>query len=119
MDRLFKKAFKMPFKTDGIAYVFDANDNMVLQTIKDLNPENMLKLCKLLNGEINAIYDNDWEYDHVREIITQNGQDMYVVRGWGYLRGRGGLALNVVDALAIQGDFGEYVAERMSKNDKI
>lgn len=117
MDRLFTKAFKMPFKSDGIAYIFDANGNMVLQTIKDLNPENMDKLCRLLNCETDAIYDNYWEYDRDREIITQNGQDMYSVRGWGYLTGIGGLDLEVEDAILIQDDLGEYIAERMRKND--
>lgn len=115
MDRLFNKAFKMPFTTDEVMHIFDANGQLILNTIKDLNKENMINLCERLNGYSDPAYSNDWQYRESDQVVTQNGREMYSIRGWGYLTGIGGLNLNEDEAKLIQDDLGEYVAERMRK----
>lgn len=113
--REFEKGYKLPFTTDGIMYIFDADGVMALQTIKSLDTENMNKLCDQLNGKINGTYENDWEYCYIAQSVLQNGREMFSIRGWGHLTGTGGLNLPDDEAQLIQDDLGEYVAEMMRK----
>lgn len=115
--RKFEKAFKLPFVTDEIMYIFDSDNNMVLQTIKHLDKENMIGLCNQLNGNRDATYKNDWQYDKRRQVVTQNGRDMYDIRGWGYLTGTGALNLPDDEAIEIQDDLGLFIVERMTRRD--
>lgn len=113
MKRTFEKAFMPPFKIDRVIdWVYDTNHNFCFQLIVDLDDEKKQQLQDILNGKTAPIINNT--YKHSNGLISVNGKDFILIRGWGYLTGTGGLNLPDEEAAAIQDDLADYIIERLT-----
>lgn len=108
-----------PFKLDeyGESYVFDANGQMALMFYDDdddqctpLDSQSRHKVVDILNGAKND-FPILLEY-YQGEIINENGEYVFCIRGWGHLTST--LNLNNAEAARIQDDFGNYIVNKLN-----
>jgi len=108
---MIQNIFKQPFHTDEYRmYIFDANNHICF---------NILTEDEFLCYDIlDAMNDKkiDKKYDNIRiddEYLYINDSPVLLVRGWGYLRGTGGLHLSIEDAIKAQKELLEYVKNKL------
>ena len=77
--------------------------------------ESKEKIIRIVNGADEPIH-NDFNLTYEDGTIKANGLVLILLRGWGHLTGVGGLHLPAEEALRIQNEFGEYILERLTKN---
>lgn len=104
----FLDVFQRPFRAED-AYIYSANGVISLMAIYcDRYPEQLTsRTAQVLNGESKPKPGADIATDNGEIYI--NGTPVMVIRGWGHLTGRGGLALPEEEAAAIQDDFAQWV----------
>lgn len=103
--------YKPPFTSDGV-YIWSSNNVMALMNGSDYACSLMDKLADILNGKTDPVSSRKYEY-RAPEILL-DGEVLFVVRGWGYLTGTGGLNLPVEEANKIQDEFAEWVIEKLN-----
>lgn len=110
--RVFEKAFHPPFRVDKmINWVYDDNNNFCFQFVVDLDEKQCEQFEKVINKEITP--NNFNTYTHKGGMVKLNGNDIILIRGWGYLTGTGGLNLSGEEAAAIQDDLADYIVETL------
>lgn len=111
--RIFEKAFTPPFKVDKIInWVWDSNHNFAFQLMREIPNEKKQQLEDILNGKIKPTIGN--HYTHDKGVISINGQELILIRGWGYLTGTGALNLSAEAAISIQDDLANYIIEKLN-----
>ena len=117
--------YKLPLHLDDHgSYAWDANGNMALSSFDlvydengDFTPgekERINHIIGIINGECPTDYETKWTVgDDVTEIYYK-GKFQFLVRGWGYLTGYGGLNLPEDLAAKIQDEFIAYILGRLN-----
>lgn len=75
------------------------------------------KVLDILNGKTVSNVDNTITND--KGIISVNGEDYIMIRGWGNLTGIGAMHLPIKDALNIQDTFAEWIVMMLGNSDII
>ena len=122
------ECYKLPlYLSDYCPYAFDANGNMALSSFDlvydkngDFAPgekERINHIIDIINGECPTDYEAKWTVgDDVTEIYY-DGKFHFLVRGWGYLTGCGGLNLPKDLAAKMQDGFIEYILDKLNGNE--
>lgn len=117
----FKEVYKFPLKVDEYCpfITWTADNQRAFDWCVDVSYEKQQELIDMINGT----KQHQFKYKFYREdieIYSDNpifkGEPILMIRGWGYLRGPGGLHLPVEEAIRIQDEFGDYIVEQLNKN---
>ena len=110
--KTFKDVFELPLKLDIFwpAYIITNNNVIVFNILKhDLDLIN--KILDIINGNSNEIIKNEIKYQDCKIVI--NNIPIFLIRGWGYLTGPGGLGLSTGQAVIIQEDFVNWIIDKL------
>ena len=119
------ECYKLPLHLDDYCqYAWDADGNMALSSFDLVYDENgdfasgekerINHIIDIINGECPIDYEAKWTTgDDVTEIYY-DGKFQFLVRGWGYLTGYGGLNLPEDLAAKIQNEFIAYILDRLN-----
>ena len=99
----FEKYFPFPWKSDGLCYIWSANNETPLMAIDDI--------ADIINDEAISQYSTV-EYDKESQTILINDEPSLVVRGWGYLTS-GNNNLSYEEAAKIQDDIGKWLTKKL------
>ena len=99
----FEKYFPFPWKSDGLCYIWSANNETPLMAIDDI--------ADIINDEAISQYSKV-EYDKESQTILINDEPSLVVRGWGYLTS-GNNNLSYEEAAKIQDDIGKWLTKKL------
>ena len=117
----FKEVYKFPLKVDEYCSIitWTADKQRAFDWCVNISPEKQQELIDMINGT----KQHQFKYKFYREGIEIysenpifNGKPVLRIRGWGYLRGTGGLHLSEEEAIRIQDEFGDYIVEQLNKN---
>ena len=115
----FRDVWTLPLRMDDYSYAWDQNDVMAL-TFEDGDNEqdfnNMRALAKNVVAAINGKEESDTKgrWTHETCDFYLDGKYAFCVRGWGHLRGPGGLNLTDESAARIQDEFIDFIYERIN-----
>ena len=119
------ECYRLPLHLDEYCmYAWDADGNMALgvfNLVCDKNgdfasgeKERINHIIDIINGECPTDYEAKWTTgDDVTEIYY-DGKFQFLIRGWGYLTGCGGLNLPEDLAAKIQDEFIEYILDKLN-----
>ena len=119
------ECYKLPLHLDDYcSYAWDVDGNMALSAFDlvydehdDFAPgekERINHIIDIINGECPTDYEAKWTTgDDVTEIYY-DGKFQFLVRGWGYLTGCGGLNLPEDLAAKIQDEFIAYILGKLN-----
>lgn len=111
----FEDVYKKPFHPDEDgSFVWSSNGVMTFSGYDYANLPFMKRVCKVLNGEIKADFPHKFEAAKDDTAIIYNGEQVFLVRGWGHLTGCGALNLNPKLAANIQDDFIAHVVKTLN-----
>jgi hypothetical protein len=116
--RKFEKAFTLPFKLDeDLDWIYDSNHHFAFQLQANINESDKKRLIDCINGiKVDKKPNHKIERDFGTIIL--DGKALFLIRGWGYLTGGGGLNLSEGEAIEIQDDLGDYIVEMLSRTIK-
>jgi hypothetical protein len=110
-----KYEFKPPFRVCKFSdWIYDANDNFCCQFMADLPTEKIQAFRDIVNGVTKPQNENTYVFNENKGVITINGKNLILIRGWGFLTGVGGLNLPDDEAFAIQNKLGRYLTEKLN-----
>lgn len=107
---IWKKYFEFPFRSDDYGiYVFTGDNQTTFNWMCDLGEELRQRIISKLNGDPQ---ENLGFTDVTRdsETILISGQEILLVRGWGYLKSCG---LSPDEAIKVQDSLLDYVVETL------
>ena len=122
----WRDCYKMPLHLDKFGvFAWDAEGHMALSRFNYkydergyLIPgelERIKHIIDVINGDYPSDFKPGWKRsDDNRCVITYNGGYQFLVRGWGYLTGCGGLNLPRDLAAKIQDEFIDYMINRLN-----
>ena len=122
----WRDCYKMPLHLDKYGvFAWDAEWHMALSRFNykydergNLIPgeqERIKHIINVINGNCVPVFLPEWKLsDDDRCAITYNGEYQFLVRGWGYLTGCGGLNLPEDLAAKIQDEFIDYIINRLN-----
>ena len=126
VPKKWTECYKLPLHSydEYCMYAWDANGNMVLSSFDLVYDENgnfasgekerINHILDIINGECPTDYEAKWTAgDDVTEIYY-SGKFQFLVRGWGYLTGCGGLNLPEDLAAKMQDGFIAYILYRLN-----
>ena len=117
----YKEAWSAPFRVSA-PYIFDGKSKMLLMAMSD----DADKLMEHVVNKLNDTYDERFEvktylddYDESEEpiedcVLVINGEE-FLIRGWGYLTGVGGLHLPEEDAAKVQDDMVLWIKSKLEE----
>lgn len=112
--------FIPPFSQRSWMSILDSNHHKVMDfcgNIKIEQREEFLeKICKILNGYTTGNIKLKVEYSEPH--ILFGGNKFFLMRGWGYLTGCGGLRLSPELASKMQDKFAEWVVNKLLLKDE-
>jgi hypothetical protein len=117
----WQDCYKLPLKVDDYCTIitWTADNQRAFDWCVNISPEKQQELIDVING----VKQYQFKYKFYREdsyIFSENpifnNEPVLSIRGWGYLRGSGGLHLSLEEATKIQDDFGDYIVEQLNKN---
>lgn len=112
--------FIPPFSQRSGMSILDSNHHKVMDfcgNIKIEQREEFLeKICKILNGYTTGNIKLKVEYSEPH--ILFGGNKFFLMRGWGYLTGCGGLRLSPELASKMQDKFAEWVVNKLLLKDE-
>lgn len=105
--------YRPPFSSDG-CFIWSSNGVMSLMLANHYsNEEEVLdKLAQILNDDAKPTKSRQYEYNAPE--ILQNGEAMFVVRGWGHLTGGGAMNLDPNEAMKIQDEFAHWIIGKLT-----
>ena len=106
----FEKYFPFPWKSDGLCYIWSANNETPLMAIDD-DIDSIDDIADIINDEAISQYYKV-EYDKESQTILSNDEPSLVVRGWGYLTS-GNNNLSYEEASKIQDDIGKWLTKKL------
>lgn len=127
----WKDAFKLPLQfmsedftakvlTNDFSMAFDFMTQFMKGIVND-KPIRMLtnvdrrNVLALINGEREGFLEGTVKFIKEEGVITLDGAVIILIRGWGHLTGGGGLNLPADEAARIQDEFGNFIANQLSK----
>ena len=119
------ECYRLPlYLDDYCSYAWDANGNMALSSfdlVYDKNgdfasgeKERINHIIDIINGECPTDYEAKWTTGDVVTEICYDGKFQFLIRGWGYLTGCGGLNLPEDLAAKIQDEFIAYILGKLN-----
>lgn len=115
----FEDVYKKPFRVDEYGgFVWSSNGVMTFSGYDHANLPFMKRVCKVLNGEINADFPHKFKVDKDDTAILYNGELVFLVRGWEHLTSFGALNLNPEIAANIQDEFIQHVVKTLNGKSK-
>ena len=120
------ECYKLPLHLDDYCqYAWDADGNMALSAFNLVYDEHgdlasgeeqrIAHMIDIINGECPTDYEAKWTTgDDDTTEIYYDGKFQFLVRGWGYLTGYGGLNLPEDLAAKIQNEFIAYILDRLN-----
>lgn len=116
MEIDFKEIYQLPLNLSGITGIYvDSFNGVKTFTVLYKDKEFVKHILDVLNDKVPNDIDKEFTYAKDEGIIDIDGQHLFILRGWGYLTGTGGLSLPSDRALKIQDDFGEWVVNKLNK----
>ena len=98
--------------TFGFGEIFSDESDLVKRY--DLRDEFIERVVKCINGESGPI---EGVWSRTANVFEYNGHTAFIVRGWGYLIGIGGLHLPQEKAAEVQDGFCQYIEDKLTGND--
>lgn len=112
--KTWKDVYRLPLRLDkSIFWVYDNNYNFVFQFEID-DEEYQEKIIRILNKKSDSNIDDYYEYRNTL-ILDSKGNEIIMIRGYGYLTGKGGLNLSDEEACNIQDTFGQFIVDRLNE----
>lgn len=118
---LFRKYFETDFFYDG-CFIMDKNNQMILmpEDGNKVTQEEIDLACKAIVNILNEDKTVEYKFDapiyrNKEYIYNSNNELIFIIRGWGYLTGRGGLNLHEEKAIKIQNSFGDYIVTEINR----
>ena len=118
----FKEVYKFPLKVDEHCDIitWTADKQRAFDWCVNIPLHRKQELINVLNDPTQHLPIKYKFYREGIEIYSENpifnGKPVLRIRGWGYLRGTGGLHLSEEEAIKIQDEFGDYIVEQLNKN---
>ena len=114
----FKEIYHQPFDTDEMAIwvTCKTKENGIVHCLDILtdDKEYAKENVAILNGQKEGTPENKATYSASSQLIYRNNKRLFLVRGWGYLTGIGGLKLNPKIAAELQDNFGQWCADMIN-----
>lgn len=122
----WRDCYKLPLHMDKYnTYARDAYGGMVLSYFNIKfdergyyapgEQERLKRIIDIINGDCQSDFDPEWKLEENEPCkIEYKGEFQFLVRGWGYLTGCGGLNLPRDLAAKIQDEFISYVLDRLN-----
>ena len=111
----FRDLYKFPFHQAKYGnWVYDSDSNFTFQ-FEFKGEDTRKKVIDILNGDLLEYKRQDAE--HKDGMITVDGLDFILIRGWGNLTGVGAYNLDGEWAGTIQDTLAEYIVEKLGKKD--
>lgn len=122
----WRDCYKLPLHLDKYCvYALDANDGTALSSfnlkydeIGNYLPgeqERIKHIIDVINGDCVSDFKPEWKLSDDEPCkITYKGEYQFLVRGWGYLTGCGGLNLPEELAAKMQDGFIEYILDKLN-----
>ena len=112
--KTYSDIYKFPLHIQKYSsWVWDEADNFVFQ-FEFRDAEKRELLVKVINGECNLTNTSLVFHHKDGYILTQDNDQVILIRGWGGLTGIGGHNLEQVEAANIQDTFADYIVERLN-----
>lgn len=109
----WQQIWKPPFRKDKYSdWVLDRDDRFVFQ-FEQVRPEEEVKILNLINGIKEEPFEEALSYRDTL-VRDEQGRDLIMLRGWGYLTGIGGLNLPFEEASNIQDTFGAFILSKLN-----
>lgn len=117
----WQDVYKFPLKVDNYCPIitWTADKQRAFDwCVDDVNSEKQQELIDMINGTKQHQFKHKFYREGIK-IYSNNpifkGEPILLIRGWGYLRGTGGLHLSEEEAIRIQDEFGDYIVEQLNK----
>ena len=113
----FKEAYRFPLRVDeeyGV-YVFTDNGKVCFNNLYG-NTDTAMAVVGRLVDSINGDYPGIFDARLDDGFIYVEGMKVFVVRGWGYLTGFGGLGLPAGEAARIQDEFAGHCVAQLRRD---
>lgn len=120
------ECYKLPLELDKFGiFAYDVNNHKALSCFTYAGDENdnflpgekerVRRIIDIINGDKTSDFDPDWEIDPLHRCeILYKGVRQFLVRGWGYLTGCGGLNLPEKLAAKMQDGFINYIIDKLN-----
>lgn len=110
--KTFKDIYRFPLhKVEPISFVMDKSGNFVFQfEIDDEDKEKLI--LDIINGNSDKVTGK--KYVHDNGLITEDGEPIILIRGWGNLTGTGSHNLSGEEAANIQDTFAEFIVNKLN-----
>lgn len=109
-DISFLEVYKLPLNIDSNSIYIISDSNVTTFSILTSNINKIKKIIEAINGESNKKYDNVLYRD---EVIYVDNDPIFIIRGWEYLTGIGGLNSPFKKAIEIQDSFCNWVVNKL------
>lgn len=106
----FLEVYKLPLSIDSNSIYIISDNNITTFSILTSNIDKVKKIIEVINRESNKKYNNVLYKD---EVIYVDDDPIFIIKGWGYLTGIGGLNLPFEKAIEIQDSFCNWVVNRL------
>jgi len=107
----FRDIYKLPFHQAKYGnWVYDVNSNFIFQ-FEFSGEDTRKKVIDILNGDLTEYKRQDVDYKE--GVVTVDGIDFILIRGWGNLTGVGAYNLSGECAGKIQDTLAEYIVEKL------
>lgn len=118
--KTYKDVYSFPLHLDkSIGWVRDAKSQFVFQfeDYVDNNISLQNNIVDIINGNSKPLTQHS--FIHKDGIISENGNEFILIRGWGNLTGIGGHNLHPKEAINIQDTFAEFIVEQLNQSPKL
>lgn len=112
--KTFKDVYVFPLSVDNIGWVRDSKGQFVFQ-FEDYVQSMLVRsqIVGIINGDSKPTKINNFIHDD--GMISKDGIDYILIRGWGNLTGTGGHNLPAEEAANIQDTFAEYIISKLNQ----
>jgi hypothetical protein len=117
--KTYKDVYHFPLHNSEIGWVRDAKSQFVFQ-FEDYVHNNILLQNNIVDT-INGNYKPKKQHHFVHEdgLITEDGNEFILIRGWGNLTGTGGHNLSPEEAANIQDTFAEFIVKQLNQSPEL
>lgn len=110
----FDDIYKPPFHDMFGAWVETEEGVRCFDWELRMNIKTKQTIIDILNGDSKQAVKGEVKY-HGNCLISINGINILIIRGWGHLTGCGALNLSAKEAAKIQDDFGEWIMKKLKQ----
>lgn len=113
--KTYKDVYQFPLHlNEDIGWVRDAKSQFVFQFEDYIGILLQNNIVDVING--NSKPKKQHNFIHEDGLISEDGNEFILIRGWGNLTGKGGHNLSPEEAANIQDTFAEFIVEQLNQN---